>query len=261
MKKAIQKKKNPEPRFSFFLALSLGIHFVLMFFAGIGFGRSSQSQLTMTPIFVQLYQPQEFPGRAGTRAGPAPENAQAQTPAIVKSAEPPAPAKPKSEAVTLPKDSTKEELKKESSSNLSDAITEEEKKKLAEALSAIKRDVAREEAAGVEAQWRNIIGEINADLARRAYCERVSAVYRNNFELPPSVPQDPGVIVRVIIRIDPTGKIMDYQVLNWSGNQELNRAVKRTLESTTQVPAPALGSGVSWTTCGIGFQALVEEKQ
>jgi len=257
MIQASMRKKPREPRFGFFVAVSLAIHFIMMLFSGISSSRTARADLIINPVFVQLYSPQQFPGFVKASSGPSTENGSAGTKTEQKALAPAhtSAVKSKPETVALPKDSTKEELKKETSTNFSAGMTEEEKKRLQDALSSIRRDVARGEASGADAEWQGIIGEIRADIVKSAYFQRASEVYKQSWIVPSSVPtDDPNLRVRVVVRIDANGNVMDYQVLSWSGNQALDRSVAKLLDTVKELPAPPISAGAQWFSMGIEFR-------
>ena len=254
------QKKTVEPKFSWFVIASVIFHFGFVLSSALGSGRSSRTDLAMiNPFFVSLYQPRDFPGFAGAK-GPAPENGSAPAKPAEKAA-PPAPAQKASpEKVALPKDSTKEDLKKDTGTTISTGLTDEEKKRVSDAISAIKREVNKGEASGAEAEWQGIVGEINADIEKKAYYQRVVEVYKNSWVVPSSVPvDDPNLRVRVVVRINKQGRTIDYQVLSWSGNQDLNRSVSRLLDLVKELPAPTWDEGTDWISLPLAFTPYQEE--
>jgi len=71
-----------------------------------------------------------------------------------------------------------------------------------------------------------------------SYYERARQVYAQNWVIPPSVPADENLRVRVIVVIDEQGRVKDFQVLSWSGNQELDLSVQKLLQKVKQLPPP-----------------------
>ena len=255
------RKNSPDSKFGLFIIVSIIFHLGFLISAMLGSSRSARADLSMlNPMFVQLYQPQDFPA-FDQAAGPKPEDGTVQAQPSEKNPAPaptPAPAQKAPEKAVLPKDATKEELKKDTGSTVSNQLTDEDKKRVSDAISAIKREVNKGEASGAEAEWRDVVGGINADIEKRAYFSRASEVYTRSWVVPSSVPQDPSLRVRVIIRIGSAGEVIDYQVLSWSGNQSLDRSVQKVLELVKELPAPPL-LGAQWLSIGIEFRPYQEE--
>ncbi len=256
-----RKFHKSDPKFGLFIIISMLFHAGILVFAVVSSSRTARADLSLNSVYVNLMEPQQFPGFVKADAGPAPENGGAQ-----KKLEPAAPApqptpeKQKADKIALPKDPTKEDLKKDSGSSENAGLTDSEKKQLTDALSSIRSEVNRKQASGAEAEWQGILGDINADIEKSAYRNRVGDNYNRNWVLPSSVPEDPNLRVRVIIRIDKNGNVMDYQVLSLSGNRDLDRSVQKLLDLVKQLPVPPLSPGAQWLSIGIEFRPFQEEK-
>lgn len=242
------RNRMADPKINYFFAVSLGLHLVLV--AGMVYGafRNPHPNFKFDVMQVQLMSAGQLP----PAGDPDSKNMTMQPP---KGAPPP-PAPDKKQKPNLPADPTKEELPKKGS--VDTKVTDADRKKMDSAISQLAREVGNSEQAGVNAQWNALMGEINGDLGKRAYYVRAAAVYKQGWVAPMSVPANQNIMVRVAVRIDPEGKVIDYEVMSWSGNRDFDRSVRRVLDAVNKLPPPP-ASGSQWMTIPFAFKPEMEE--
>ena len=238
---AIARNSMADPKINYFFGVSLLFH--LMIVAGMVMGafRNPHPNFKFNSMQVQLMSAGQLPPPGNPMAMQLPGGA------------PPPPAK--KEKPNLPADPTKEELPNK---KIDTQVTDSDRKKLDSAISQIAREVGNRDRAGENAAWNALMGEINGDLGKRAYYERAAQIYKQSWVAPMSVPANENLVVRVAVRIDPEGKVIDYEVLNWSGNRDFDRSVRRALDSVNKLPPPP-ESGSQWMTIPFAFMPTQEE--
>jgi len=244
------RAKADEPKFGIFLIISLFFHFIILSFSIISSGKKTALDLRVESIQVNLYSPAEMPG--------APKSASIEKEEKGKVLKPAIPA-PKTQAVKIPKEPTKTEISKSKSTGQGIAVSAEERKLVQSAISDIAEELASKENAGLDGQWNALVGEIGLDIEKSLYYQQVAEVYAQNWNIPPSVPINENLKVRVVVRIDKNGRVIDYQVLNWSKNQVLDRSVEKVLETVKELPPPPMPSGGQWFSLPIEFRPIQEE--
>jgi TonB family protein len=231
-----------DPKINYYFGLSLLFH--LMIVAGMVAGafRNPHPNFKFDVMNVRLMS-----------AGLAPPAGSPEARSMAMQIPKGAPAK--KEKPNLPKDATKEELpNKKIDTNVSD----QDRAKVDSVINQIAKEVGSSERAGVNAEWSALMGEINGDLGKHAYYERAAAIYKQNWVAPMSVPANDNIVVRVAVRIDPDGKVIDYEVLNWSGNRDFDKSVRRVLDAVNKLPPPP-ASGSQWMTIPFAFKPSMEE--
>lgn len=221
----MKQRKKAEPGFQVFLIISLVMHLIG---AGVAFasGRKTRTSiLKLSSVNVRLYEPKSFPGYQGRKTKPSslPGQKKSLKKIIAKSG-----SGSKSAGKSKP----------DSKKVISQKSHLEGEEILERALAQIEREVEQTRTSQEETEWNQLVGEISSDLEKWSYYERARQVYAQNWVIPPSVPADENLRVRVIVVIDEQGRVKDFQVLSWSGNQELDLSVQKLLQKVKQLPPP-----------------------
>jgi len=254
MSATLATDRMAQPKLGYFFLASFGIHVLVLLALILLSFKSPRPNFNFNVMSVRLFNPGQMP--AGAPEG----GSRAAAPVKIEKEETKAKAAQQKEDAkagkrSLAKDATKEDISKSSGTGVTDA----DRKRVQSALSEIAREVGRSDQAGVDGEWNALVGGINADFEKRAYYQRAAVVYRQNWIAPVSVPQDSNIFVRVAVRIDIEGNVIDYQVLSWSQNPDFDRSVKRVLDIVKKLPPPPLPSGSRWLTIGIEFTPAEEE--
>jgi len=242
---AMAKNSMADPKINYYFGLSLLFHLAIVAGMVLGAFRNPHPNFKFNTLQVQLMGAGQLPPLGNPDA----KNMAMQIP----NSAPPPPAK--KVKPNLPADATKEELPNK---KINTQVTDADRQKLDSAISQIAREVGNRDRAGENAAWNALMGEINGDLGKHAYYERAKEVYKRTWVAPMSVPANENIVVRVAVRIDPEGKVIDYEVLNWSGNRDFDRSVKRALDSVNKLPPPP-ESGSQWMTIPFAFMPTQEE--
>jgi TonB family protein len=242
---AMARNNLADPKINYYFGLSLLFHLMIVAGMILGAFRNPHPNFKFDSMQVQLMSAGQLPPAGNP-------DAKNMAMALPKGAPPPPAKKVKP---SLPADATKEDLpKKKIDTQVSDA----DRQKLDSVISQLTKEVGRSDRAGENAEWNALMGEINGDLGKRAYYERAAQIYKQSWVAPMSVPASENIVVRVAVRIDPEGKVIDYEVLNWSNNRDFDRSVKRALDSVTKLPPPPV-SGSQWMTIPFAFKPTQEE--
>jgi len=242
------RRRLPGPRISGFFGLSFMLHSTALAILLAASFRNPKPGFDFKVMQVKLYHPAQLavgsaqaaePGAPGSKAKPAAEPA----------------AKKKEGKAVVPKDATRESIAKTGSTAKTSDV---ERRSVQQAIAELAREVGASDRAGADAEWASLVAGINVDLERRAYNQRAGGVYNRNWSVPASVPQDRNLRVRVVVRIDREGKVIDYQVFSKSGHSEFDRSVMRLLDTVKELPAPPVTGG-DWYSIGIEFTPLQEE--
>jgi colicin import membrane protein len=122
-----------------------------------------------------------------------------------------------------------EQKKREAQKQLEDQ--ELQRHALEEALAAETRQL-KQTAARVAASRRT--GEINAVVGQ--YKDLISGKIRGNTRLPDEVKGNPQV--KFVVRLMPTGEVLDVRLLQSSGNSAYDTAVERAIRKSSPLPLP-----------------------
>jgi len=91
---------------------------------------------------------------------------------------------------------------------------------------------------GSETGFGKAMQGIEGDLRMMYYREEAAAKLFEAWSPPMSVPVDQGLHFDVMVRVDASGKVIDYKVLYESGNADLDRSVMTLLEDIKRLPPP-----------------------
>jgi len=238
------------PRIGHFFYLSFGVHLMALGTLALISFRNPRPGFDFKVMQVQLYSPGQIlagSGKAGDTGARESKPAPATVPAAREKARP-----------NLPKDPRKEEIS-QSSGPARTRVSEAERRAVQNAISEIANEVSAGERAGVDAEWNSLVSGINADLERRSYNLRAAEVYKQNWSVPASVPQDKSLRVRAVVRIDKFGNVIDYQIFSPSNNKDLDRSVNKLLDMVKTLPAPPWMEGSNWYTFAMEFRPCLEE--
>jgi len=244
------RAKADEPKFGLFLIISLFFHLIVLSFAIISAGKKPALDLRVESIQVNLYSPAEMPGAPKSASIEKEEKGKVPKPAI---------SAPKTQAVKIPKEPTKAEISKSKGSGSGLTVSQEEKKLVQSAISNIAEELASKEGASLDGQWGALLGEISLDIGKSLYYQEAAGVYAQSWTVPPSVPINENLRVRVVVRIDKNGRVIDYQALIWSKNQALDRSVEKILEAVKELPPPPIPPGGQWFSLPMEFRPVQEE--
>jgi protein TonB len=89
-----------------------------------------------------------------------------------------------------------------------------------------------------EADWDNAIAGLEGDIMLKNYQAGAGEALGRAWRVPATVPTHIDLEVRVLIIADQDGNILDYQIVGYSNNPELDRSVERLMERAEKVPPP-----------------------
>jgi len=231
-------------------AMALGVH--VLFVLLLVFGVSWQTQHP-APVMVDLWEalPAVAPTVVARPLRPRPEPIKpAPEPEPVEKEPPP----PKAPDIALEKKKTEEKARAEAAKAAREKQLAEKKKR--ELLRQMEEEdlmqrVANEAAANearqvklAEAQAR--LAEARAAASKRQaevagvvgqYRDLISAKVRGNTRLPDNLTGNPEV--RCLVKLLPTGEVLNVRVMKSSGNAAYDEAVVRAIEKSSPLPLPS----------------------
>ncbi len=248
-------------------ALALGVHAVFLFLLVVGVSWQNEHA---EPVMVDLWQalpPEPAPPVVEPQPVPPPPEPVKATPPpapkpVVKEAPPPrapdiALEKKKADQARLEKlkamQAAEEKALAEAAREEAAAVKKAQEKQLAEKkkrelLRQMEEDelmqrMADEEAASEsrqvkQAEARAAAGKRQAELARMVgqYRDMISSTVRGNTRLPDDLKGNPEV--RFLVKLLPTGEVIDVRRTKSSGNAAYDEAVERAIRKSSPLPLP-----------------------
>ncbi len=229
-------------------ALALGVH--VLFVLLLVFGVSWQTQHP-APVMVDLWEalPAVAPPVAERPPRPEPVKPAPEPEPVAK--EPPPPKAPD---IALEKKKTEEKARAEAAKAAREKQRAEQKKRellrqmeeedlmqrvANEAAANEARQVKLAEAQARLAEARAAAGKRQAEVAGVVgqYRDLISAKVRGNTRLPDNLTGNPEV--RCLVKLLPTGEVLNVRVTKSSGNAAYDEAVARAIEKSSPLPLPS----------------------
>lgn len=228
----------PEPGKKQALALSIGVHLLLVLALFLGVQWKTENAVVEVELWSAVPRPATSlpPPPASVRppepTPPKPEVAPEPKPVpkadiVVKDEKKPD-EKPKQETPTPVKPDVKPDPIKEMQKQAADE--EKRRRQEAQATERANREAAMREMANAEQQ------AAGRKSAENAWTGQITRRVRSNIVLPPNIQGNPPTLVKVTLL--PTGEIINVQIYRSSGNSTLDDAVERGFLKSSPLPKP-----------------------